>query len=51
MVREDSHMSSLDQTRRQLIQSELMTAETVDSQIACWRDETGAPEDAPGEPD
>ena len=43
-------MSSLDQTRRQLIQSELMTAETVDSQIARWRDETGASEDAPGEP-
>jgi len=43
-------MSSLEETRRQLIQSELMTAETVDSQIARWRDETGASEDAPGEP-
>jgi len=43
-------MSSLEDTRRQLIQSELMTADTVDSQIARWRDETGASEDAPGEP-
>jgi len=42
-------MSSLEETRRRLIHSELMTAEAVDSQVARWREDTGATDDAPGE--
>jgi serine/threonine-protein kinase len=42
-------MSSVDQIRQQLLDSRLMTAETVDSQIARWRQETKAAEEAPGE--
>jgi len=42
-------MSSLDEIRQQLVDSELMTAQALDSEIARWREETGASDDAPGE--
>jgi len=42
-------MSSLDEIRQKLVDSQLMTAEHADSEIARWREETGASEDAPGE--
>ncbi len=42
-------MSSVDEIRQQLLDSRLITAETVDSQIARWREETGASDEAPGE--
>ena len=42
-------MTRVDETRQQLIESELMTAETAEAHIARWRQETGASEDAPGE--
>ena len=42
-------MRSLDDIRQQLVESELMTAQALDSEIARWRDQTGASDDAPGE--
>ena len=42
-------MTRVDETRQQLIESELMTAETAEAHIARWRQETGASEDTPGE--
>jgi len=42
-------MSSIDQTRQQLIDSKLMTAETAEENIARWREQTAAPAAAPGE--
>ena len=42
-------MSSVDQVRQQLLDSQLMTAEAADTQIARWQDETKATDDAPGE--
>jgi serine/threonine-protein kinase len=42
-------MSTVHQIRQQLLDSQLMTGEAVDSQIARWRQETKAADDAPGE--
>jgi len=42
-------MSDLDQLRRQLVDSQLMTDEQTEEQIRRWQDETGAAEDAPGD--
>jgi len=39
----------MDEIRRQLVDGGLITAETLDSEIALWREETGLPDDAPGE--
>ena len=42
-------MSSVDQVRQQLVDCELMTAETAGNHIARWREQTGAGESAAGE--
>ncbi len=42
-------MSSMDEIRQQLIDGGLMTAETLDSEVALWREETGVSDDAAGE--
>ena len=41
-------MSSVDQIRHQVVESQLLTAENADLHIARWREETGAAEDAAG---
>ncbi|NQT12322.1 MAG: serine/threonine protein kinase, partial [Planctomycetes bacterium] len=42
-------MRSMDEIRQKLIDGGLMTAETLDSEIALWREETGVSDDAAGE--
>ncbi|MFH1923360.1 MAG: serine/threonine-protein kinase [Planctomycetota bacterium] len=42
-------MTCVDETRQQLIDNRLLSAEAADSQVARWREETKAPADAPGE--